>query len=440
MKTNKAVTSTPVFTHEGGKAGRQNSLTELKRAVATCMLWENTFYEKGSEIAERIEQLCDKVKPSDIAELALSTKNDLKLRHVPLFLALQLVRVHSPLAKATIESVIHRPDEMGEILSLYWRDGKKPIAAQLKKGLASSFRKFHAESLAKWDRDAVVKLRDVMFLTHPKPKDEAQAATWKQLVEGTLPTPDTWEVALSSGQDKRTVWTRLIEEDKLGDMALLMNLRNMLQVGVEPSLIGRAIEKKAPTSRALPFRYVSALRYAPQLIRSLDKGLSSAVAHIQKLPGSTVLVVDVSRSMDMAISNKSEMTRLNAAAALGIVLASATENFRLFTFSNNVVEVPAIPSLILVENISRSQSHGGTQLRAALQLIKKHCTKADRIIVVTDEQSQDGIEPAWAQYSYLINVAPYKPGLDTHSGWTRISGWSEKVVDWMRLEEQGRYD
>ena len=72
-----------------------------------------------------------------------------------------------------------------------------------------------------------MKLRDVLFLCHAKPKDEAQDATWKQLIGGTLPTPDTWEVALSSGADKKATWERLIAEKKLGALALLRNLRKI---------------------------------------------------------------------------------------------------------------------------------------------------------------------------------------------------------------------
>ena len=54
--------------------------------------------------------------------------------------------------------------------------------------------KFDAYKLAKYDRDSKVNLRDVMFLVSPKPKDEEQAAVWKRLVDGTLESPDTWEV------------------------------------------------------------------------------------------------------------------------------------------------------------------------------------------------------------------------------------------------------
>jgi hypothetical protein len=59
------------------------------------------------------------------------------------------------------------------------------------------------------------------------------------------------------------------------------------------------------------------------------------------------------------------------------------------------------------------------------------------VVVVTDEQSHDGIYPGWAKHNYLINVGSYKPSLSTKLGWTQISGFSENIVRWIREVEQG---
>jgi 60 kDa SS-A/Ro ribonucleoprotein len=87
--------------------------------------------------------------------------------------------------------VIQRADELGEFVALYWKEKKQPLSAVFKRGLAGAFTKFDAYQLAKYDRESVVKLRDVLFLCHAKAKDEAQAALWKKLVENTLESPDT---------------------------------------------------------------------------------------------------------------------------------------------------------------------------------------------------------------------------------------------------------
>ena len=81
-----------------------------------------------------------------------------------------------------------------------------------------AFRKFNEYQLAKYNQDRAIKLRDVLFMVHAKPKNRAQGKLWKRLVEGELKVPDTWEVALSAsqGEDKKKVWTRLLKEGKLG--------------------------------------------------------------------------------------------------------------------------------------------------------------------------------------------------------------------------------
>jgi hypothetical protein len=333
----------------------------------------------------------------------------------------------------TVEAICRRADEMTELLALYWREGKRPIPAQVKRGLAKAFPRFTAYQLAKWNRDSTVKLRDVLFLVRPKSKDEAQRETWKQLVDGTLASPDTWEVALSGGADKKATWERLLTEKKLGYMALLMNLRNMTEAGVEAALVEAALREGAKDSQALPFRFLMASKHAPKYAAAISDAMVSAVTG--SLEGETVIVIDVSGSMDETISAKSTLSRWEAAAALAVLLRELTPTCRVFTFSNGLVEVQNWRGLPLVAGIGASQVHGSTNLQGSLATLKLAMPSPHRLVVVTDEQAHDGILPCWAPHGYLINVAPYKPGLATTNGWHRISGWSERVVDWMRETE-----
>ena len=155
-------------------------------------------------------------------------------------------------------------------MALYWKEKKQPLSAGVKRGLARAFVKFDAYQLAKYDRESAVKLRDVLFLCHAKPRNEEQAAVWKALVEGKLEAPDTWEVALSARKGKKETFERLLEEGKLGGMAVLRNLRLMTAAGVSPKLIRERLDKGV--ARALPFRFVTAARYAPKLEDALEIG------------------------------------------------------------------------------------------------------------------------------------------------------------------------
>lgn len=448
MRTNVAAKSKVVktTTHEGAPAIIPKSVAQLSRQVATCMLFENTFYESGSTIAASIAKSCREVDPQLIADVAIQARGPWKLRHVPLFLLAQLdLRrgdcVPPSLVSRTIERVVQRPDEMGELLSIIQKvNGGKPLkkclSAQVKKGLGRVFAKFNEYQIAKWNQDAAVKLRDVLFLTHARPKDKTQAKMWKKLIDGKLAAPDTWEVALSAGKDKKATWERLLGDDKLGYMALLMNLRNMTEAGVDRKLVKKALVDGAPQSRALPFRFLSAAKAAPGYTDALDEAMRASLTNETKLPGMTYTVIDVSGSMDVALSDRGQLTRLEAASALAVLLREVCEDVRVFTFSYSLCEVMNSRGISMLTAISNSQQHGGTALAGSMRKLLTEYREADRIIVVTDEQSGDGgVPPLKVGNGYLINVAPYVPGLQVSGGWTRISGWSERVVDFVRYEE-----
>ena len=427
----------PVRTHEGAVAQKVSPKLELRRTVLTCLLWEDTFYEKGSAIAARVAELVRENKAEAVATLAREARDQMQLRHVPLFLVRELARRKGTgaLVAETLEHVIQRADELGEFVALDWKQKKEPLSAGVKRGLARAFTKFDAYQLAKYNRESVVKLRDVLFLCHAKPKDEAQAAAWKKLVEGSLEVPDTWEVALSAQKGKKQTFERLLEEGKLGGMAVLRNLRLMIAAGVSQKLIRQRLDKGV--ARVLPFRFVTAARYAPKLEDALESAMLKGVAGLPDLAGSTGLLLDVSGSMDAALSKKSETTRMDAAAGLAILLREKAEEISLATFSDSCVELPPRRGFALRDAMVESQAHASTHLKRALTHLSTQpdWKKLERLIVITDEQSHDGILPAWTAKAYVVNVAPYKHGLSYGNGWTHIDGWSERIVDYIAAVE-----
>lgn len=416
-------------THEGAPAAVLNAEQRLRRSVASCLLWEDEFYEDGQAIADRISALAAEVDPAVVAALAVEAREVFKLRHAPLLLLIALTRTGGSLVADTIERVIQRADELTEFLAIYWRNGKKPLSKQMKLGLARAFAKFDAYQLAKYDRDGPIKLRDVLFLIHAKPKDEAQAALWKQVADRALPAPDTWEVALSGGGDKRATFERLIAENKLGYLALLRNLRNMDQAGVDEALVREAILARKGAHRVLPFRYVAAARAAPRFEPWLDEALMEAVLEGPVFGGRTIVLVDVSGSMDARLSAKSDLTRIDAAAALASVVPG---DLRVFTLSDRVVEVPARRGMAGVDAVIRSQAHSGTELGKAVA----HANRLphDRLIVVTDEQAAAPVPAPKAKLAYMVNVASARNGVG-YGQWTHIDGFSEAVIRFMHQHE-----
>ncbi len=424
-------------THEGAPAFDLAPEPALRRAVLSCMLWEDEFYESGVQISGRIRGLVPRVEPERVAALAVEARERMKLRHAPLLLVREMARhaSHRGLVAETLARVIQRADELAEFVAIYWAGGRQPLSAQVKKGLAAAFAKFDEYALAKYDRAGAVRLRDVLFLCHARPVDAAQATLWKRLAENELIVPDTWEVALSAAGrnedcDKRAVWERLLTERKLGALALLRNLRNMREAGANEQKVFAALAAMK-TDRVLPFRFLAAARHAPQWEEALEQAMfRSLEGRDARLEGHTVLLVDVSGSMDAPISHRSEMRRNDAAYGLAILLREIAEKVTIFTFSNETCLVPARRGMALRDALDRSQPHQGTYLGKAIGKVELHCREGyNRIVVITDEQSHDRV-PAPNGRGYMINVASNRNGVG-YGEWTHIDGWSEAVVEYI---------
>lgn len=427
-----------IRTHEGAPAKRINPEQQLRRSVLACMLWENQFYEDGQDIAQRIADGVREVSPEKVADLAAEARNCHNLRHAPLLLASALEYIHrSPRVRQVVPEVVRRADELAELVAIHCRvngvgpdKAKKVLGSQMKRGLAEAFRRFDAYQLAKYNRDGAIKLRDVLFMVHAKPVDKEQEQTWKRLVDGTLAPPDTWEVALSTGGDKKGEFERLLRDGKMGYMALLRNLRNMNEAGVDEGLIREAITARKGASRVLPFRYVAAAQHAPRFERELDQALIASIEAMQPFSGKTVVLIDVSASMNQPLSRKSDLSRMHAAATLGAIVPGYV---RLITFSTQAVEVPPRKGMAGVEAIINSQRHSGTDLGGAIRAVNQE-VEHDRIIVITDEQSQTRVPDPVADKAYMINVASYRNGVG-YGRWTHIDGFSESVLRYIQAVE-----
>lgn len=418
-------------TFEGGRAIQHSNLMTLRRLVLSCLLWEDTFYVDGKTISEQIAEYVKKCEPSEVAALAVEARTKFKLRHVPLLLVREMAKLetHKSFVATTLYEVIERADELTEFLAIYWKDGKCPLSAQVKKGLAKAFTKFDEYALAKYNRDSKIKLRDVLFLVHPIPLDNKQQKLWDKLVENKLNTPDTWEVQLSAGKDKKETFERLLKEEKLGALALLRNLRNMKEAGCSSTLIFNAFDKMN-LSRVLPMRFITAARHAPQWEDKLEKVLFKSLENREKLTGKTILLVDVSGSMTSnTISAKSELRPLDVALALGILVRELAEDVVIYSFSTSEKLIPNRRGFALSEAIDRSQNHGGTALFQSVNSISKK-EKADRLIVITDEQSHDSGKLPYDR-NYVINVGQYKNSIAYGKKDISITGWSDAVLDFI---------
>lgn len=489
MRLNTSTTTNfhrkPLRTAEGAIAERISDEHALMRAVASCMLWEPQAYEGGEDVARRIVNLTLLVDPSFAYQVAITARTDWKLRHVPLLIARALA-AGSPAQKAVVESllyqIIQRPDEITEFMAIYWKNGRSPIASCVKRGLAKAFTKFNEYQLAKYDRDSAIKLKDVAFMVHALPKlgETGYAASMPinkpkykrgfvsrhtgtglfKLINGTLPTPDTWETELSAGKDKKETFERLLREEKLGALALLRNLRNMMEAKVDRTLIEKALHT-VKLDRVLPFRFLSAAKHAPQLEAAIESAMFRCLSEFQKLPGKTALIIDRSGSMDNPISAKSDLSRFDAAAGLAILCREVCESVNIYAFSNEAGRIPARHGMALRDALAQFPK-GGSYGWKAVQMA--NADGYDRIIVITDGQWHTGNvvkhlyygqaheEASPEQYSpliqrdvtgtvvpgsnraYMVNVAGARNSVGS-GRWEKVEGWSESILDYIMVCE-----
>lgn len=462
MKLNKQAVYNGPLTHKGVMTERTSAEHQLERTIMTCMLWEKNFYEDGVDVVDRIKTLVPQIDTITVSTLALRARNDMNLRHVPLLVAREMARdpIHRKSVEKLLPEIIQRPDEITEFMAIYWKDGKEPIAKSVKKGLAAAFNKFSEYAFSKYNRDSLIRLRDVLFMVHAKPADATAKFTnthrlaksrteplsdgellFQKIVDNNLEIANTWETRLSAGEDKAETFRDLMANKKLGALAFLRNLRNMRESGITDGEL-RDYLKDLPVERVLPFRFIAAAKYAPHLEDVLEDSMFKCLEGKEHLEGEIYMMVDVSDSMNDLISEKSELTRMDAACGVAMMIQQISDKLKVYSFSNDLKEVPSRRGFALKDAIKQSQEHNSTQLAKAVRVLNESLSKDDenrKMIIITDEQ-YDGVYGGGLSGSkdfaafdkvYVVNVAPYRYGVGLQKHVTTINGWSDAVVDYI---------
>lgn len=445
------------FTHEGAPTRSSSPEDELRRAVLSCMLWEGTFYESGQSIADRIHDLASQCKPEFVVNLTAQARNEYKIRHASLWLAMALIKNRSPGAEQALYDAIQRPDEITESLAMYWaqnggRKSSVKVPRAWMRAVARCFlEKFNEYQLSKYNRtDNEITLKDAYFLSHPmamakrlkvKLTDD-RVELFKRLVDNKLEVADTWETRLSAGdgktsiKDKREAFTDLLKRKKMGGMALLRNLRNMSELGVDKALVRDRLAGSARKNPSLPFRYIAAAKAVPHWEDIIDEAMLASFDTesdgIPKLKGRTVILVDVSASMNASLSSKSQMRRIDAACGLAILAREVSDDCAVFQFATKCRELPIRRGMALRDIICDNWVGHGTNIGDSVgyvnNLLSGRNYQYDRLIVITDMQSNDGIQaPMKGAKGYIINTAPYENAIG-FGKYMHFDGWSDHII------------
>lgn len=482
-----------VVNKEGAKAYVLTPEVELYSAVVTAGLSDG-FYEGANTRLVRIRELMDRNDPEFIARLAVYTRNDMYLRSIPLVLAVEMAKKSSGngLVGTTVKNVVQRADEITELLAYYQaanpREGVKKLgklSKQVQKGLGEAFNRFDEYQFAKYNREAAVTLRDALFLVHPKAKDENQQAIFDKIAAKTLAVPYTWETELSAlGQVKyvddkarkaafTAKWEELIDSGKLGYMALLRNLRNIIEAEVSDTHMRKVCNRlrdprEVSKSKQLPFRFLAAYRevmllksyYVTMVMNALEDAVSASVVNMVGFDeeARVLIACDVSGSMQKPVSPKSKVLLYDIGLMLGMLLQSKCNKVITGMFGEKwkVVNMPSRNVLGNVQEFYRREGEVGyaTNGYKVVDDLIRHNLVMDKVILFTDCQLWDSknnnshLETSWNEYKliapnaklYLFDLA----GLGTtpisiqKNDVYLIAGWSDKVFDVLNAIEDGR--
>lgn len=468
--------------HEGAPAYTLDAFTELYSLVVTSTL-SAKYYEKAEDTLTRLRILVKQVDdPVLVGKLAVYAREKMYLRTLPIVLAVELARNYKgAVVGKTIARVIQRADEISEVLAYYQyangRTGTKrlnKLSKQVQRGVAAAFNKFDEYQLAKYNRDTEIKLKDALFLTHPKPVNKEKQVVFDRLVAGTLQVPYTWETELSAKGNTAETWEDLLDSKKLGYMALLRNLRNILNVGVSADHIKRLCKhltnpNAVRKAKQLPFRFYSAFRelgeinspYTATVLSALEDAVLVTAENIQGFGYDTTVVIacDVSGSMEKPISERSTVELYDIGLILGMLLQNQCKSVISGMFGDvwKVVQLPRRAILSNAIELHRREGEVGYSTngwRIIEYLIGKKIA-VDKIMIFTDCQlwnsrygNQNVFKRLWSVYLrtnpnaklYLFDLSGYgTTPVSVHSdNVTFIAGWSDKVFDMLAaLENQG---
>ena len=372
--------------------------------------------------------------------------------------------------KAQKGGTIYRPDDMSEIVAAFTAMNDKSITNAMKKGFKEALENMDSYSLLKYKKSVM----DLINLVHPDPsKSKATVThngtsvpTFEAIIKGYNVSADTWEVAQSDAgqvvaqavregklsateakevltEQKSENWKGLLTEGKLGILAAIRNLRNILTNKPESSTIdtlcdllsdGEMIKK----GKIMPYQLDLANEVmnsefsdvnSRKLSKALLKGYELAVPNLKDLlTGNNLVIIDMSGSMSSRIADPNRKTNytsscMDKACLIGMTIAKAT-NADVIRFGSDAeyVKYNANADVFsLAKSVKKDM--GMTSLSSAWRLAQNSGRKYDRVFILSDNECN--VSSTYRSYtSYVEKVGdPYVYSVDMAAyGTTAIAG------------------
>lgn len=504
---------------------KKEPLQMLYELTVSTLFGKGTFYKSGDqlvrELRKQVVTAVDMGAYDFVANLAIHARGEMNIRTIPVVLVVEFAKALSDkrekatasikskldeelkmgreqrvralrkqLADATetysyahmrelVRDVIQRADQITDLyayaLEVFGGKGKIPMA--IKRGVADAFNKFGEYNFAKYNRDGSVKFRDVLRIVHPEAKDARQGMIFEKIMKDALEAPYTWEVELSkNGQlakaeqkTKKQLWTELVMSGKMGYMALLRNLRNILEAGVDSAVVREYVcdviadPKRVAESRQLPFDFVEAYNIVKDMdskvATAVSKAIDLSVSNMPKLGEKVWFIVDYSGSMGSDADDPQRGGYYGysgagtAAITTATLLASAllkangdrADELAVTLFGSGAKTLKGIDTnnsvLALKKDLLKHRVGdiaGSTEFHAALRQKSSLGFEPDTIVVLTDGEVNK------FPYSALRNLtgkdtmkltvnlsAASTTPMTKEDGWFTTAGWSPAMFKWI---------
>lgn len=425
------------------------ALSDKQELIKMCLtsFLQNDYYEKDKDKIVRIQELASRIDPEFCLKLAVFSR-EYGLRSVNHVLFVEAANrmygkkgVREKLSNY-LSAMIRRPDELMDIVGYYaQRNGQNfnsiILPNALKYAIWNRLEGFNDYQIAKHKGlGGDINIFDLVNLTHPK------SDTLATLMKDELFPADTWEVEISKNGNTKESWTRLLEEKKLGAIATIRNLRNILNAWVDTKTVANYIDG-LKWSDIFPFQALQALDVLG-IENILNKEISAVVQkHVKecfkfiadKYNGNIAIGIDVSGSMfGTSVSNLSSYDRAKMAITYGQMLKELTDaDMYLWSTSCAICDTDDFEMLMQ----AAQQMSSGTEPRYFTEAIREKWY--DYAIILTDEQITGNLEHVVNKQTVVWGLHDYKNTIASGNGITYFTGYNDIMwkigSDLFRLEE-----
>lgn len=460
------------YSANGNKQFVKPPLQHLYELTVSTLFGKSTFYKSSDTLVRELKKHVAAAVADDamdfVANLAIHARTEMNIRTMPIVLVVEFaneLRKQGKLYQHTRQlvcDVIQRADQITDLyayaLEVFGSKNKVPMA--IKRGVADAFNKFGEYNFAKYNRDGAVKFRDVLRIVHPEAKDAHQGVIFEKIMKETLEAPYTWEVELSkNGQlpadkqkSKAALWTELVMSGDVGYMALLRNMRNIVEAGVGSGTIRSLADTlSSPAnvlkSKQLPFDFVEAYKIIKplngMLATAVSQAIDTSVGNLPELGKKIWVIIDYSGSM-----GQDDGIPINTATLLAASLLKAAgrtaEDISVTLFGSAAKTLKGIDTNNSVLGIQREllthrrgSISGSTDFNAALREYGSLGFVPDTIVVFTDGEvnrfpyaNVKALGNKAVKLTVNLAAASTTP-MSPYDGWFAVAGWSSAMFKWI---------